>query len=333
MNFLTKTKLTLLAVLVVIVSQNFDISAAGKEGFAPRSSASARSTGSSIFDTHPFFNPSNPTSFEVGKELLNAIRKQQMIKWAGSDSRKLALLPWFDAAVDGDCKTIKELFDKVDINAADPKGMTALHWACEMNHLPVVVILLTKPDINVNALNEDGDSALMRAVFSKANDIVALLLKAPKIDVNIVCTCSGKDTALNMAASIGNVTAVKLLLSRPEIRLDQRNRSNLTAYQIALIKNFTEIAQLIAQKAKDRGTYDAEKSALDIDILTMCKSIVADKKSGNLETASASKHCAKCDKPNCTKWCGKCQIVYYCSVACQKEHWNMHKGTCKPAGS
>lgn len=42
------------------------------------------------------------------------------------------------------------------------------------------------------------------------------------------------------------------------------------------------------------------------------------------------KVCFYCGKNNTSmKKCSKCKYAYYCSVDCQKEHWNTHKKTCK----
>lgn len=38
--------------------------------------------------------------------------------------------------------------------------------------------------------------------------------------------------------------------------------------------------------------------------------------------------CAKCDKDGCTKGCGTCKSLYYCSKKCQAAHWKEHKKSC-----
>lgn len=39
-------------------------------------------------------------------------------------------------------------------------------------------------------------------------------------------------------------------------------------------------------------------------------------------------HCAQCNKP-ATSTCARCKSARYCGAACQREHWAIHKGTCR----
>ena len=39
--------------------------------------------------------------------------------------------------------------------------------------------------------------------------------------------------------------------------------------------------------------------------------------------------CSTCNKTSELKLCSKCKKVSYCSVACQKEDWSIHKKYCK----
>lgn len=40
--------------------------------------------------------------------------------------------------------------------------------------------------------------------------------------------------------------------------------------------------------------------------------------------------CGKCGERGKHRLCGKCKMVHYCSVKCQREAWPEHKKTCKP---
>jgi len=40
--------------------------------------------------------------------------------------------------------------------------------------------------------------------------------------------------------------------------------------------------------------------------------------------------CANCGCPNHLKTCGRCRKLRYCSVDCQREDWEAHKGICRP---
>lgn len=42
-----------------------------------------------------------------------------------------------------------------------------------------------------------------------------------------------------------------------------------------------------------------------------------------------TKTCFVCKSPNNVKRCGKCKCIYYCSIACQKADWDIHRLTCR----
>eukprot|EP01041_Mallomonas_annulata_P008486 gene8486-17491_t len=42
-----------------------------------------------------------------------------------------------------------------------------------------------------------------------------------------------------------------------------------------------------------------------------------------------STNCAHCNKDDCSLRCSGCKTISYCSADCQKQHWKVHKMTCK----
>jgi len=51
------------------------------------------------------------------------------------------------------------------------------------------------------------------------------------------------------------------------------------------------------------------------------------------EEEEIDRMCIQCDGPNCEAWgpakrCSRCRCRYYCSVACQKADWKLHKKKC-----
>lgn len=66
-----------------------------------------------------------------------------------------------------------------NVNARDDDHETALMMAAEKNPNPEVTALLLRAGADVNARDEDGDTALIKAADSNSNpEVVALLLKA-----------------------------------------------------------------------------------------------------------------------------------------------------------
>jgi ankyrin repeat protein len=66
-----------------------------------------------------------------------------------------------------------------DVNSPDADyGHTALFWASARGNKDLVKLLLTQPGIKLDAINIDGDTALLAAVGHGEAEIVEMLLKA-----------------------------------------------------------------------------------------------------------------------------------------------------------
>jgi uncharacterized protein len=93
------------------------------------------------------------------------------------------------------------LRSKVDVNAPDPDGTTALAWAVEADNLPITQLLL-KSGADPKAANRYGVTPLSLAATNR-NPAIARALLAAGADAN---------GALMPAARAGNAEVVKLLL-------------------------------------------------------------------------------------------------------------------------
>ena len=101
------------------------------------------------------------------------------------------------------------LKQKVDVNAAQGDGTTALHWAAFNDNLDLAKTLLAA-GANVKATTRDGAiTPLMMACRNGSAPMIELLLKA---GANPNSSTATGTTALMMAASSGSADAVKLLL-------------------------------------------------------------------------------------------------------------------------
>lgn len=118
---------------------------------------------------------------------------------------------WFEAARTGNVKIIEKLIGKININAQDTDGHTALIYASSEGHDNTVKRLLEVPGINVNIKNNNGYTALIYASLKGHEDIVKILLQVPAIDVNAQNKHGA--TALMRAAFWGHGETVKLLLN------------------------------------------------------------------------------------------------------------------------
>ena len=95
-----------------------------------------------------------------------------------------------------------------DVNAVDKDGKTALMRAVCKGHEEIVKLLL-KAGTDVRAADKDGSTALMGAARWGYEETVKLLLKA---GADVHAADRDGSTALTLAAQWGHVEAVKLLL-------------------------------------------------------------------------------------------------------------------------
>jgi ankyrin repeat protein len=114
-----------------------------------------------------------------------------------------------NAVKNGDRASALALLEqKVDINATESDGTTALHWAVYRNDEEMVDRLL-KAGANVNALNEYGSAPLTEAAVTGNVKVIEKLLKA---GADPEATNADSQTALMVIARTSNVEAAKLLL-------------------------------------------------------------------------------------------------------------------------
>jgi ankyrin repeat protein len=119
--------------------------------------------------------------------------------------------PLADAVQRGDTATIKALLKKkIDVNAQQANGATALHWAAYRRDAESTAALI-RAGANINLSNNYGVTPLALAAQQGSQAVLDLLLKAganPNDPVNFV---NAGETPLMSAARSANVDAVKAL--------------------------------------------------------------------------------------------------------------------------
>ena len=155
-----------------------------------------------------------------------------------------------DAAMNGDLKTVRALVKQaVDVNATQPDGMTALHWAVERRDLPMMNVLLeagAKRDLT----NRTGARPLYLAATNGDPAAIGRLLDAGE-DANALLTAEG-ESVLMLASQSGNAEAVKLLLDRGASPNTQQLRGQ-TALMWAAAEGHAEVVKVLLAHGADPG--------------------------------------------------------------------------------
>jgi uncharacterized protein len=135
---------------------------------------------------------------------------------------------------------------KVDANASQADGTTALHWAAYHDQADILEGLLAagaKPD----ATNRYGITPMLLAAENGSSHIVSLLIRAGA-EVNAVQR--GGETALMIACRTGRAEAVKALL-QAKAKVDSRDRTGQTALMWAAAAGHAEVIDLLLDHGAD----------------------------------------------------------------------------------
>jgi ankyrin repeat protein len=153
-----------------------------------------------------------------------------------------------NAVKNGDKTAIRAfLQQRVDVNAADPDGSTALHWAAQANDSETVGLLLSA-GANVKATTRYGVSALSLACINGDAAIIERLLNAGA-DPN--AAQPEGETPLMTAARTGKLEAVKALLSHGAGVNARETWRGQTALMWAAAEGHAAVAKALIESGAD----------------------------------------------------------------------------------
>jgi uncharacterized protein len=132
------------------------------------------------------------------------------------------------------------------VNAAQPDGTTALHWAAYHDDTATAALLI-KAGADANAVNKYGSRPLAEACKNGSASMVKLLLDGGA-DVN--ATLKGGETMLMLAARSGEAEAAQMLLSR-HADPNARERLGQTALMWAAAEGHTAVIQVLLKAGAD----------------------------------------------------------------------------------
>ena len=159
--------------------------------------------------------------------------------------------PLATAVQRGDRAAIRQLLDKkVGINAAQPDGTTALHWATYNDDLDLVSRLLGA-GADVRATNRYGVTPLSIASQNGNAAIITRLLDA---GADATASLPGGETMLMTAARTGKVDAVRVLLTRGADLHAKEGRRGQTALMWAASEGHVAVIEALVEAGADFRT-------------------------------------------------------------------------------
>jgi ankyrin repeat protein len=153
---------------------------------------------------------------------------------------------WF-AAKNGNAQEVASLLKHpdVDVNAVNQDGRTALWLAalCDRgNPGEVARLLLEYGNTDINIADRDGATAIYSASKKGNLEVVKLLMKEKHLDVNYATNDSGS-TPLITAVRHRHPEVVEQLLTHEYIGVNSRDSNGRTALHVAVLKGSEEMVQ------------------------------------------------------------------------------------------
>lgn len=147
-----------------------------------------------------------------------------------------------DAAKDGRREQVRELIQQhADVNAPDPDGTTALHWAARSDDIQMAQLLIAA-GANVKAADRYGLTPLTLAATRGSARMIDLLIKSGA-DPN--AALPEGETPLMTAAHTGNPEAVKVLLAHGADVNAKEKTLGETALMWAAAENHADAVRLL----------------------------------------------------------------------------------------
>jgi ankyrin repeat protein len=154
-----------------------------------------------------------------------------------------------DAVQSHDMDSVRALVKQhSNVNAPQPDGTTALHWAAHWNDLEAVNLLL-RAGANPKIANRYGATPLSEAASLGNAAMIEALLKAGA-DPKALTTADG-ETVLMTAARAGNADAVKILLEHGADVNARESYKGQTALMWAAAERHPEVVKVLLEHGAD----------------------------------------------------------------------------------
>lgn len=139
----------------------------------------------------------------------------------------------------------------IDVNATNNDGDTPLIVAirCQQHNIARRLIEDPRTDINKPS-SENNITPIHIAATTGMNDILELLLQKPGINVNAVDDEENTPLHKTIPLGLSRIEAVKLLLKHPDINVNAQDNQGLTPLHACVNDDEPEICQLLLQSPK-----------------------------------------------------------------------------------
>jgi ankyrin len=155
--------------------------------------------------------------------------------------------PLVDAARNADRDAVRALLQKkVDVNAAEPDGTTALHWASYRDDVESADLLI-RAGANANAANDLGATPLWTACLNGSAAMVRRLLQA---GANPNLALLSGETPVMIASRSGNPDVVEQLLARGA-NVNARAARGQTALMWAVAQKHADVVNVLLAHGAD----------------------------------------------------------------------------------
>jgi ankyrin repeat protein len=156
-------------------------------------------------------------------------------------------VPLVQAVKEADAATVRRLVSqRVDVNAAEPDGTTALHWASYRDDGESAEVLI-KAGANVNAANDLGATPLWTASLNGSAAMVRRLLQA---GANPNAALLLGETPLMVASRSGNADVVEQLLAKGA-NVNARAARGQTALMWAVAQEHPSVVKVLLANRAD----------------------------------------------------------------------------------
>ena len=193
----------------------------------------------------------------ISKYLFAATLALASAVWAAGADDETTVSFFRAVRRDSDMAVASALKKGVSPNIQDAKGNTGLHVALLEGMPSAAGVLLKAQGLDVNVLNNAGESALMMAALKSHVDVARTLIERG--------AAINKDgwTPLHYAATGGNADIITMLLDKGA-QIDARSPNGTTPLMMAARYGSTQAVELLLQKGANHQLANEQKlTALD----------------------------------------------------------------------